>query len=83
MKSKQIEILEKVAKGEFTVEQANKELLILLSVNERCLHINDAIMLIKSMPTDQAIQKIKAIIANQPETTVINGELLITINIGK
>ena len=41
MKSKQIEILEKVAKGELTVEQADKELLVLYIVSKRPCGIKD------------------------------------------
>ena len=41
MKSKQIEILEKVAKGEITVEQADKELLVLYIVSKRPCGIKD------------------------------------------
>jgi len=41
MKSKQIEILEKVAKGELTVQQADKELLVLYIVSKRPCGIKD------------------------------------------
>lgn len=78
MKDKRLKILDRLSKGEITSEQADKELLILFSVSERFLHINDAAALIKSMPTDQAIQKMKAALSGQPETTVIDGELLIS-----
>jgi len=59
-------------------EEMMVDLFDLFSVSERYLHINDAAALIKSMPTDQAIQKMKAALSGQPETTVIDGELLIS-----
>jgi hypothetical protein len=57
------------------MDKARKELLQKYEI--RYLHINDVAALIKSMPTDQAIQKIKALLSGQPESVVIEGELLI------
>lgn len=72
------QILERFYKKEIDLLEVRKELLILFSVSERYLHINDAAALIKSMPTDQAIQKMKAALSGQPETTIIDGELLVS-----
>ena len=77
MKEKILKILEEGKKYGYSNNAVAGELLNLFSVSERYLHINDAAALIKSMPTDQAVQKIKAALSGQPETTVINGELLI------
>jgi len=47
------------------------------NVSERTLGINSCAALIKSMPTDQAIQIMKSDITGQPETTVIDGQLVV------
>jgi hypothetical protein len=46
-------------------------------VSERTLGINSCAALIKSMPTDQAMQIMKSDITGQPQTTVIDGELVV------
>ena len=46
-------------------------------VNERTLGINSCSALIKSMPTDQAIQIMKSDITGQPQTSVIDGQLVV------
>jgi hypothetical protein len=51
------------------------------NVNERYLHINDAVLLIQSMPASQAIQKMKSMLSGQPDTLVVDGELLISIHL--
>lgn len=51
---------------------------VLPLVSERTLGINSCAALIKSMPTDQAIQIMKSDITGQPQTTVIDGELVVT-----
>ena len=50
------------------------------NVSERYLHINDAVLLIQSMPASQAIQKMKSMLSGQPDTVVVDGELLISIH---
>ena len=46
-------------------------------VSERTLGIDSCAALIKSMPTDQAIQIMKSDITGQPQTSVIAGELVV------
>ena len=46
--------------------------------NMNAIDIEYAALLIKTMPTDQAIQKLKAMLSGQPETTAIDGHLLVT-----
>jgi hypothetical protein len=70
-----IELMENYAKH---YHQSKVKTLGLFSVSERYLHINEVAMLIKNMPTGQAIQTIKAALSGQPETTVIDGELLVS-----
>jgi hypothetical protein len=45
----------------------------------KMLGINSCGMLIKSMPLDQAIQLMKSDISGQPETAVIDGQLVIVL----
>ena len=80
MKTQILEIAKKLQSKEITTDNAQTLLLGLFSVSEHYLHINDAAALIKSMPTDQAIQKMKAALSGQPETTVISGELLVSFH---
>ena len=43
------------------------------------MKIEKAIGIIKSLPTDQAIQRIKSMITGEPETVVIEGELVVIL----
>lgn len=45
--------------------------------NISSLDLNKCALLIKSMPTGQAIQKIKSKLTGQPETAVISGKLIV------
>ena len=73
-------ILHDLDQGNINSDEAEKRVLDLFGVSERYLNINDAAALIKSMPTNQAIHKMKATLSGQPETTVIEGELLVSLN---
>jgi hypothetical protein len=56
---------------------ASKNNCVLPVASERTLGINSCAALIKSMPTDQAIQIMKSDITGQPQTVVIEGELVV------
>ena len=43
------------------------------------MNIEKAIGIIKSLPTDQAIQRIKSMITGEPESVVIEGELVVIL----
>ena len=65
--------------GNLKIEEENYA--DLHDVSGRFLHINDAAKLIKSMPTEQAIQNMKAALSGRPKSTVIDGNLLIYLNV--
>lgn len=44
------------------------------------MSINNAAMIIKSMPLDQAIQQIKISLTDLPQTSVIEGDLIVCID---
>ena len=71
-------VLKYFSEEALTTDEAIDSILRLLGVSQSYVHINDAAALIKSMPADQAIQKMKAALSGQPETTIIDGELLIS-----
>jgi len=48
-------------------------------VTNRYMTIDKAAMYIDGIPTDQAIQEIKAFIAQQPSSTVIKGDLIVVM----
>ena len=50
-----------------------------VNVSKRVLGIESVGSLIKSMPLDQAIQAIKSDITGQPQTTVIDGQLVVAL----
>lgn len=62
------------------VSESTDKALHIAGVSERYLHINDAVLLIQSMPASQAIQKMKSMLSGQPDTVVVDGELLISIH---
>ncbi len=62
------------AHGESSDENSGLHIAV---VNERTLGINSCAALIKSMPTDQAIQIMKSDITGQPQTSVIDGQLVV------
>lgn len=41
--------------------------------------IEQAVMLIKSMGSDDAIQQMKALLSGKPITTMIDGDLIVTL----
>lgn len=45
----------------------------------KAIHMQEASQLIKSMPSDQAIQQMKAKLSGEPETTKIDGELVVVL----
>jgi hypothetical protein len=57
--------------------QHKLKLLGIANVSARTLGINSCAALIKSMPTDQAIQVMKSDITGQPQTTIIDGQLVV------
>lgn len=73
-----VELMKEFAKREIEALHKQVKKSNIDDVSERYLHMNDAAALIKSMPTDQAIEKMKAALSGHPETTVIDGELLIS-----
>ena len=79
MKEQLLEIAEKLQKEEINECEARGELLFLFGVSKRVLGIESVGSLIKSMPLDQAIQAIKSDITGQPQTTVIDGQLVVAL----
>lgn len=77
MKKQILEIAEKLKKGKINEFEARSELLFLFGVSKRVLGIESVGNLIKSMPLDQAVQVIKSDITGQPQTTVIDGQLVV------
>lgn len=54
---------------------------ILALFNNKALGINSCASLIKSMPIDQAIQIMKSDLTGKPQTEVIEGELVVSIEV--
>ena len=77
MKEQILKIAEQLKKEEINEFEARGELLFLFGVSKRVLRIESVGSLIKSMPLDQAIQIIKSDITGQPQTTVIDGQIVV------
>jgi hypothetical protein len=77
MKEQILKIAKQLENEEINEFEARGELLFLFGVSKRVLGIESVGNLIKSMPLDQAIQIMKSDITGQPQTTVIDGEIVV------
>lgn len=81
MKEQLLEIAKKLNDNEINEAEAKRELLFLLGFSDRILGIESVGQLIRAMPFDQAVQSIKSMITGQPQSVVIDGQLIIALKI--